>query len=55
MKVRTIRKHQNGHAPTFIKQNGRKYELPERDAKRLIAAGLVEEDKPKAQSEPDED
>lgn len=46
MKVRTLRRHINGHKPTPVKNIGRKYELPEREAARLIAAGLVEEDKP---------
>lgn len=41
MKVRTIRKHGNGHPPTYRKNVGRKYDLPEREAASLIAAGLV--------------
>lgn len=46
MRVRTLRKHINAHEPTPVKNIGRKYELSEREAARLIAAGLVEEDKP---------
>ena len=46
MKVRTIRKHSNPHGPVYVKHLGRKYEVSERDGANLIAAGLVEEDKP---------
>lgn len=46
MKVRTIRRHGNGHAPQYWKNPGRKYELPDREASILIAAGLVAEDVP---------
>lgn len=48
MKVRTLRTHTNEYGDSYVKQNGRKYELPDRDAKRLIRDGLVEEDKPQA-------
>lgn len=44
MKVRTLRKHSNSHAPQYVKNPGRKYEVSERDARNLIAAGLVVED-----------
>lgn len=44
MRVKTIRKHSNSHAPQYVKNVGRKYDLPERDARNLIAAGLVVED-----------
>lgn len=44
MKVRTIKRHGNAHAPQYVKNVGRKYDLPERDARNLIAAGLVVED-----------
>jgi len=43
MKVRTIRKHQNGYGDSFVKNLRRQYELPEREARGLIRAGLVEE------------
>ena len=46
MKVRTVRKHSNSHGPVFVKNTGRKYVVSEREAKNLIAARLVEEDKP---------
>lgn len=46
MKVKTLRKHINAHKPQPVKNIGRKYELPEREAARLIREGLVEEDKP---------
>lgn len=46
MKVKTIRQHGNGHAPQYLKNVGRKYELPDAEAKRLIRDGLVEADKP---------
>lgn len=48
MKVRTLRRHGNAHKPTYVKNPGRKYEAPNRDAGNLITAGLVEEDKPDA-------
>jgi len=48
MKVRTIRKHSNSFAPVYVKHIGRKYVAPVRDARNLITAGLVEEDKPDA-------
>lgn len=44
MKVRTIRKHGNAHPPQYLKNPGRKYRLPDREAENLIASGLVEED-----------
>lgn len=44
MRVRTLRKHINAHKPQPVKNIGRKYELPVRDAKRLISRGLVEAD-----------
>lgn len=53
MKVRTIRKHSNALPPVYRKNIGRKYELPERDARNLIAAGLVVEDAPVASDEAD--
>lgn len=46
MRVRTIRKHLNSHAPQAIKNIGRKYEVDDRTGHNLIAAGLVEEDPP---------
>lgn len=46
MKVRTIRRHINPHPPVPVKNIGRKYDVSERDAANLIAARLVEEDKP---------
>lgn len=46
MRVRTIRRHINVHAPQPVKNIGRKYDVSERDGRNLIAAGLVEEDKP---------
>lgn len=55
MKVRTIHTHQNEYPPVFVKQHGRKYELPDRDAKRLIALGHVAEDKPEPEPEPEPD
>lgn len=48
MRVKTLRKHINAFAPQPVKNVGRKYDLPERDAKRLIALGLVEADEPDA-------
>ena len=53
MKVKTLKKHSNAYAPQFVKNVGRKYEVSERDGRNLIAAGLVEEDKPKASDEAD--
>ena len=50
MRVRTIRRHINVHAPQPVKNVGRKYEVSERDGHNLIAAGLVEEDKPVQES-----
>lgn len=44
MKVRTIRRHGNSHGPQYLKHPGRKYELPEAEARNLIALGLVEDD-----------
>ena len=44
MRVRTLRQHSNSHKPQVVKNFGRKYELPEREARNLIAAGLVAED-----------
>lgn len=46
MRVKTLRKHINAFAPQPVKNIGRKYEADERTARNLIAAGLVEEDKP---------
>lgn len=43
MKVRTIRKHQNGFGGKFVKAVRSKYELPETEARGLIKAGLVVE------------
>jgi hypothetical protein len=54
MRVRTIRKHINRHGPVPIKQHGRKYEVSDRDGRNLIAAGLVEEDRPAAKLGGDE-
>ena len=51
MKVRTIRKHSNAHGPVYVKHWGRKYEVTERDGANLIAAGMVEEDKPETASD----
>lgn len=44
MKVKTLRRHGNAHKPQYVKNPGRKYDLPEREAKNLINAGLVEAD-----------
>lgn len=46
MRVRTLRKHSNAYPPQLVKNVGRKYDLSDQDAQNLIAAGLVEEDKP---------
>lgn len=46
MRVKTLRKHLNSHAPQPIKNIGRKYEVSDREAANLIALGLVEADKP---------
>lgn len=51
MKVRTIREHGNSHPPVYRKRNGRKYEVSGREGANLIAAGLVEEDKPEPASD----
>lgn len=45
MKVRTLRQHENSHGPQVVKNHGRKYELPDGEARALIEAGLVEEDR----------
>lgn len=50
MKVRTIRTHLNSYGPIPVKQNGRIYEVNDRDGANLIASGLVEEDNPKAKA-----
>lgn len=44
MRVKTLRKHINSHAPQPVKNVGRKYEVSDREAANLIAAGLVEAD-----------
>lgn len=54
MKVRTLKRHGNAYKPQYVKNPGRKYELPARDAERLIASGHVVEDKPESKPEPDE-
>lgn len=43
MKVRTLRKHHNGHGDTFTKHPRKIYELPDRDGRNLVGQGLVEE------------
>lgn len=48
MKVRTIKRHGNAYKPQYVKNLGRKYVATDSDAKNLITAGLVEEDKPDA-------
>lgn len=53
MKVRTIRKHSNAYPPVYAKNIGRKYDVSDRDARNLIAAGHVEADKPEATDEAD--
>lgn len=44
MKVKTIKRHGNAHEPQYVKNPGRKYEVSDREAENLIAAGLVERD-----------
>lgn len=46
MKVRTVRKHSNGFKPVYVKNIGRKYELPDRDGNNLIIVGHVVADTP---------
>ena len=46
MRVRTLRQHSNPHKPQVVKNIGRKYELPDAEARNLIAQGIVAEDKP---------
>lgn len=45
MRVRTIRDHFNGYGDSYFKSGsaGPVYEMGDREAKRLIAAGLVED------------
>ena len=43
MKVRTIRKHGNPWGDKYTKNLRKEYELPEREARNLIALGIVEE------------
>lgn len=43
MKVRTIRQHSNRYPPQFVKNFGRKYELPDSEARTLIGTGVVEQ------------
>lgn len=44
MKVKTLKRHGNAYAPGYVKNPGRKYALPDREAENLIASGLVERD-----------
>ena len=44
MKVQTLHKHINAHAPQPVKNIGRKYELPAAEAQRLTRRGLVAPD-----------
>lgn len=41
--VRTTQQHVNSHGPQAIKAVGSTYEVSERDAARLIGAGVVED------------
>lgn len=43
MKVRTIRKHQNSHGDSFVKNIRKQYDVDDREAQRLIGLGYVEE------------
>lgn len=43
MKLRVLRSHANHYPPAYEKRPGEAYSASERDAKNLIAAGLVEE------------
>lgn len=54
MRVRTIRKHLNSHAPQPIKNIGRKYEVSDSEGANLIALGLVEADKPVQENGPED-
>jgi len=42
VRVRTIRRHENGYPPQFEKNPGRTYEVPAGAEKSLIANGYVE-------------
>ena len=55
MEVKTLKKHGNAHAPSFVKNPGRKYTLPDREAEVLISAGLVEKTKIKTKPSETED
>jgi hypothetical protein len=46
MRVKTIKRHINSHKPMPTKNVGRKYEVSDTEGASLIAAGVVEEDKP---------
>lgn len=53
MKVKTLRKHANPYPPKYVKNVGRKYELPERVGRNLIALGFVAlEEANEAESQP---
>lgn len=52
MKVRTLRKHQNGYGDCFVKNVRKQYDVDDAVAARLIREGLVEE---VVVPEPDED
>lgn len=49
MKVRTVRKHINRHAPQPTKNIGRIYEVSDREGENLISSGLVEAVGPKSE------
>lgn len=51
MKVRTLKRHGNSYAPQYVKNPGRIYVLPEREAENLIAAGLVVKNEREAASD----
>lgn len=55
MKVKTIRVHSNEHPPQYRKNLGRQYDVDEREGRRLIAAGLVEEIKASPAAKPKAD
>lgn len=51
MIVRTIRKHQNPHGDSFVKNPRKQYEVSEAEGQRLIRLGYVEEVKPTVEDE----
>ncbi|KUO53195.1 MAG: hypothetical protein APF82_00990 [Sphingomonadales bacterium BRH_c42] len=50
MQVKTLKPHGNGYGAKFWKDKGDTYDLPEVQAKPLIAAKLIAEAKTEAQS-----